>query len=132
MVGLALYCRRQDILDRYVQIVRGDPEAASINLGYHLVYYGDLPTGTDYHAENIVQCEHTIAALFRHFRDENYYQIGWSLDILTLVSLIEQQGVSILSEDDLMFLDSFCQKEYNLGPTFQEEKTRLEEILRSK
>jgi transcriptional regulator with XRE-family HTH domain len=129
MVGLALYCRRQDILDRYVQIIRRDQEAASINVGYHLVYYGDCPPGTDYDIENIVQCEKTISALFRHLRDE-HYKIGWSLDILTLVSLIEQQGISILSENDWMFFDDFCQKEYSLGPTFQEEKTRLEEFLR--
>ncbi len=41
MVSLALYCNRRDILERYIKIVRSDPKAAAINLGYHLVYYGD-------------------------------------------------------------------------------------------
>jgi hypothetical protein len=36
MVGLALYCERPDILEQYIQIIRDDNEAASINLGYHL------------------------------------------------------------------------------------------------
>lgn len=131
MVGLALYCRRQDILDRYVHIVRKDAEAATINLGYHLVYYGDLPTGTDYHVDHIGRCERTIVALFRHLKDKHYYQIGWSLDILTLSALILQKGLSILEENDLAFLNAFCQQKHDLGPTFQEEKLKLKALLRS-
>jgi transcriptional regulator with XRE-family HTH domain len=130
MVGLALYCRRQDMLDRYVQLVRDDPEAAAINLGYHLVYYGDCAPLTDYHVEEIGTCEKTVAALFRHLEDEHYYQIGWSLDILTLTTLLRRQGVSILQESQQDFLKTFLQRDYStLGDVFTQEKAQLKMTL---
>jgi hypothetical protein len=129
MVGLALYCKRRDMMDRYIQIVLTDFEAAAINLGYHLIYYGDLPFGSDYYIQEIEQCEKTVAALFRHLKDKDY-QIGWSLDILTLTTLLQRQGTSILRESQKDFLKAFFQKDYSdLGKTFQQENERLKVIL---
>jgi hypothetical protein len=129
LVGLALYCGRSDMLDRYIQFVRTDHEAEVINLGYHLVYYGDLPPESDYYIQGIEQCEKTVAALFRHLKDK-HYQIGWSLDILTLTMLLERQGMSILRESQKDFLNAFFQKDHSdLGKMFQQEKEHLKAIL---
>ncbi len=100
------------------------------DLGYHLVYYGDLAPTTDYHIEKIEKCEKTVAALFRHLGDEHYYQIGWALDILTLTTLLQRQGVSILQESQQNFLKTFLQKDYSgLGEVFAQERAQLKMIL---
>ena len=131
MVGLALYCGRRDMLDRYILLLRNDPEMASINLGYHLIYYGDHAYNTDYHVAVIDRCERTVAALFRHLGDERYKN-GWALDILTLTTLIEQVGMSLFTAQPwhMSFLAGFLSREHpEQCDIFQQEKERLKHLL---
>ncbi|GHO83966.1 hypothetical protein KSZ_19720 [Dictyobacter formicarum] len=60
MVGLALYCGQLEVLDQYIQFIHDNPEAASINLGYHLVYYGDQSQELGYYEPAIKDEERTI------------------------------------------------------------------------
>jgi hypothetical protein len=131
MVGLALYCGRTDILERYINIIRHDAEAASINIGYYLVYYGDQAEELGYYDQGGEKCDGTIQAIFRRLKDESFRK-GWVLDILTLSTLLEQRGMKILSpyKQQLPFLHEFLSREYqDLGDIFQQEKKRLEKIL---
>ncbi len=131
MVGLALYCDRMDILERYINIIQQDTEAASINIGYHLVYYGDQAEELGYYDRGGEKCDGTIQAIFRRLRDERFRK-GWVLDILTLSTLLEQRGVKILFpyRQQVPFLQEFLSRDYqDLGDIFQQEKKRLAEIL---
>lgn len=131
MVGLALYCGKADMLERYITILRKDPEMAAINLGYHLIYYGDQAHNADYHDSAVSHCERTVIALFRHLRDERYKN-GWALDILTLTTLLELTSMSILSEQpwQLSFLSEFLNREHlEQCDIFQQEKARLKKLL---
>jgi hypothetical protein len=132
MVGLALYCDKADILEQYITIIRENPEAASINLGYHLVYYGDQAQELGYYDQGCERCDGTIRSLFRHLKNERHKN-SWILDILTLSTLLEKRGKGILvsHEQQYSFLRDFLEKDFpELGHTFQQEKTRLREILR--
>lgn len=131
MVGLALYCGRRDMLDRYILLLRSDPEMSSINLGYHLIYYGDHAYNADYHVVAIDRCERTVAAIFRHLGDERYKN-GWALDILTVTTLIEQVGMSVITVQPwyMSFLAEFLSREHpEQCDIFQQEKERLKHLL---
>ena len=131
MVGLALYCERPDILEQYIQIIRDDNEAASINLGYHLVYYGDQIPEAGYYDQGGERCDGTIRAIFRHLRNERHRN-SWVLDIATLATLLEQRGISILSShnEDVPFLKEFLNKNHmEYSDIFQQEQKRLAKIV---
>jgi hypothetical protein len=133
MVGLALLCKRNNILDRYIDLLHHDPEAASINIGYHLVYYGDQAPEDGYYDRGGQRCEGTLRSIFRRLKSD-YYRSGWVLDLLTLRTLLEQRGVTILNADKhyrpflAAFLSSDYQKQQKNG-VFVREARRLQEIL---
>jgi hypothetical protein len=122
------------MLDQYIQIVREDSEAASINIGYHLVYYGDMPqphASTSYASYQVERCEKTVKALFRHLQDDRYRN-GWSLDLLTLSTLIRMKGISILQASSwyLPFLRTFLHQDLQgLGELFLQEKSAMQHLL---
>ena len=99
MVGLALNCHRADILERYINIVNTDPEAASINIGYHLVHYGDQALEEGYYDKGGENCAGTVRAIFHHLVSEDYRNY-WVLDLLTLRMLLEGRGIAILGADE--------------------------------
>lgn len=131
MVGLALLCQKSDILDRYIDLILNDPEVASINIGYHLVYYGDQAPEEGYHDRGGQRCEGTLRSIFRRLKSE-HYRSGWALDLLTLRTLLEQRGVKILDTDEYYrpFLAAFLDDNHQgQSSAFQREKQRLQEIL---
>ena len=131
MVGLALYCKKADVLEEYITMLREDAEAASINLGYYLVYYGDQAQELGYYDQDGERCDGTARAIFRRLKDK-HFQSGWSLDILTLSTLLEKRGMIALSSQEhyLPFLKDFLRTDYpELGDTFQREKNHLQAIL---
>lgn len=132
MVGLALAAHRSDILDRYIDILNRDAEAASVNLGYHLVYYGDQPLGQGFGDQGGRKCEGTVGAILRHLRSESYRN-AWALDLITLRMLLERRGIIVLHTDDqyLAILKEFLNKDYpEQGIRFQQEKEHLSTILK--
>lgn len=133
MVGLSLFSDRLDFLERYIEVLRKDPEAASINIGYHLVYYGDQSLEEGYQDRGGKKCDGTVRAIFRHLKSE-HYKNGWSLDLLTLRTLLEHKnrGITILQarEEYLPFLKEFLQTQRENQPKiFDEEKNFLNELL---
>lgn len=137
LIGLALYSGRVRMLDQYIQMIREDSEAASINIGYHLVYYGDMAqphASTSYASYQVDQCEKTVKALFRHLQDD-HYRNGWSLDLLTLLTLIEMKGTSILQASSwyLPFLKGFLQQDHHeMVEVFLQEKNAMKHLLHEK
>lgn len=132
MVGLALYASRAEMLERYLQIVQQDREAAAINVGYHLIYYGDYAGDLDSFDpfEQTITCsEKTVAALIRHLQNERYRD-GWALNLLTLSALLELQGVAILEAQTwyLPFLQSFLYGNYE-GEALLAQKERLRQLI---
>jgi hypothetical protein len=131
MVGLALFCGRSDILERYIESLHTDPEAASINIGYHLVYYGDQPPEERYYDRGGEHCEKTIQAIFHHLGN-TAYRHEWGLDLLTLRMLLEGRGLAIFASEKryLPFLKEFLGKnDQGQGDVFQQEKQLLQETL---
>lgn len=131
MVGLALYCDRMDILEKYITMIRSDPEAASINLGYHLVYYGDQAQENGYYDQKGKRCDGTLRSLFRHLSIERHRN-SWPLDILTLSMLLETRGIAILApyKQEVSELIEFLKREqWEPNSVFQREKEHLEKIL---
>lgn len=131
MVGLALLCKRSDILDHYIDLILNDLEAASLNIGYHLVYYGDQPPEEGYYDRGGQRCEGTLRSIFRRLKSE-YYRSGWALDLLTLRALLEQRGMAIFKADEHYrpFLAAFLSSDHQeQSSVFQREKQRLQEIL---
>lgn len=131
MVGLALFCERADILERYIMMIKTDAEAASINVGYHLVYYGDQPQEMGYCDQGGERCEGALTSIFRRLKRERY-KTEWVLDLVTLSSLLERRGFSLLSsrEKDLHFLKEFLQKDNHIhSQLLYQEKQHLAEML---
>lgn len=131
MVGLALLCQRGDMLDRYIEMISQDPEAASINIGYHLVYYGDQAPEDGYYDRGGQRCEGTLRSIFRRLKSEPY-RVGWPLDLLTLRTLLEQRGAAILSVDEHYrpFLTAFLHSDYlGMNEAFLREQRRLQRLL---
>jgi hypothetical protein len=131
MVGLALYCDRMDILEQYMRTLRADPDAASLNLGYYLVYYGDQPHEMGYYDQGGENCHGTLQAIFRRLQDEHFRR-GWILDLLTLSTLLEQRGIKILLpyQRQRSFLEQFFKENHqDLGLLFQQEKKHLQAVL---
>lgn len=132
MVGLALFCDREDILEQYIDVLLTDVEAASINIGYHLVYYGDQPLEEGYFDRGGQKCDGTVESIFGRLKDENYRK-AWVLDLFTLRTLLEQRGVSVLLRKhklDIAFLEEFLSKKHEeQGNIFHQEKKRLLELL---
>jgi transcriptional regulator with XRE-family HTH domain len=132
MVGLVLFCDREDILEQYLDILHNDPEAASINIGYHLAYYGDQAPEEGYYDRGGNRCDGTVRAIFRHLRSERY-RSGWAIDLFTLRMLLEQRGTVVLSanQQHLPFLGEFLNKDHRgQGRAFQQEKQLLQDILK--
>ena len=131
MVGLALYCGKRDILHRYMELIRQDPEVASINIGFHLVYYGDQPQELGFYDRGGKNCTRTIAAILRRLK-EDHYKNGWDLDILTLFTLLESRGKEKLLAKSwyLPFLKQFLSQDHSeLSVSFQKEAMRLQTLL---
>jgi hypothetical protein len=132
MVGLALYAGKTEMLEQYIQIIRKDAQAATINTRYHLIYYGDQTGDLDTPEQIIAHSEKTVAALFRHLQNERY-QNGWALDLFTLSTLLELQGSSILSihTQYIPFLKEFLEKNHpDHGAALLKEKKRLQQITK--
>ncbi len=138
MIGLALYSERAEMLEQYMRIIHEDREAATINIRYHLIYYGDQ-TGdlagnidaTEIPEQTIGCPEKTVAALFRHLQNAQYKN-GWSLDLFTLSVLLERQGLSILHTNTwyLQFIKAFLEKDHpEHGEILLQEKGRLRQII---
>ncbi len=133
MVGLALYAGRAEMLERYLRIVQQDREAAAINVGYHLIYYGDYAgdlDSLDPFEQTITCSEKTVAALIRHLENERYRD-GWALNLLTLSALLELQGASILQTQTwyLPFLQAFLGRNDHQGEVLLAEKERLQQLI---
>lgn len=131
MVGLALYAEKADVLEQYIKIIQNDAEAASINLGYHLVYYGDQAPESGYYDQGGSRCDGTLRAIFRHLKNERHKN-SWILDIVTLSMLLEQRGRSILSpyEEEIAFLEEFFKKDHREHSNLlQQEKERLAKTI---
>ena len=133
MVGLALYARRAGMLERYLRIVQQDREASAINIGYHLIYYGDYAgdlDSLDPFEQTITCSEKTVAALIHHLENERYRD-GWALNLLTLTTLLELQGISILQTQTwyLPFLQAFLSGDDHQGEILLAEKERLQQLI---
>ena len=133
MVGLALLCERSAILDRYIDVLHNDPEAASINIGYHLVYYGDQAQEDGYHDRGGERCAGTLRSIFRRLKSDDY-RSGWALDLLTLRTLLEQRGEAILNAHTHYrpFLAAFLHsdhREQQKNGVYTREARQLQDIL---
>ncbi len=131
MVGMALFCGKTMILERYVEMIQTDPEIASINLGFHLIYYGDQAPENGYYDQGGKQCEGTVRSIFRRLRSE-HYKDAWALDLATLRTLLHTRGKQILSWNDQnrAFLEQFLKRNHlDQGKTFQQEQQQLLKIL---
>jgi hypothetical protein len=129
MVGLGIFCGREDIMEKYIDILRKDPDAASINIGYNLAYYGDRPLEEGYCDLRGSKCDGFVRAIFRHLKSEKHKAI-WALDLHTLRTLLEDEGrgMSILQANDeyIPFLSEFLSKDYKeYGGVFNREKNLL-------
>ena len=132
MVGLSLYHNRSDVLEQYINLIRTDPEVASINIGYHLVYYGDQMQELGFYDQSEDRCDKTVKALFRHLKDERYRN-GWSLDLLTLSTLLETRGDTVLSSKswEPAFINELLSRDHRITDIiFNQELMRLKQILK--
>jgi serine/threonine protein kinase len=133
MVGLGLFWGEQPVLDEYCHLIRSDAEAADVNMGYHLVYFGDQPQEEGYHDNRGRRCDCTVRALMDHLRDEKRFGILWTLDLITLRNLLERRGADLVRADESVaaFLRSFLQRPHpGRNAMFQEERQRLSDLLK--
>ena len=133
MVGLGIFCGREDVVEQYIDMLYNDLEAASINIGYNLSYYGDRPLEEGYHDRKGDKCDGFVRAIFRHFKSEKHKAI-WALELHTLCTLLqdEQRGISILRANDeyMSFLMEFLNKDYkDCGRILNREKNLLQICL---
>lgn len=139
MVGLGIFCNREDIIEKYIGMLYTDSEAASINIGYNLAYCGDqsleeaLKKG--YHDKGKSKCDGMVREIFRHLRSEKY-KAGWALDLFTLRTLLQdkRRGISILNANSeyIQFLEGFLSKNHiESGRVFNQERQLLYDFLAS-
>ena len=133
MVGLGIFSGRDDVLEKYISILHKDHEAASINIGYNLAYYGDQPLEKGYYDLGGTKCDGIVRAIFRHLKREKFKAI-LALDLLTLRTLLqdERRGTSILYANDeyIPFLKDFLKKDFeDIPEVFNREKKLVQNFL---
>lgn len=128
IVGLGIFCGRQDLLENYITILDKDKEAASINIGYNLAYYGDQSLEEGYYDRGGEKCDGILRAIFRHLKSEKYKAI-WALDLLTLRTLLqdERRGMSILQVNDeyTLILKDFLRKDTKDNSVVLDQEKKL-------
>jgi hypothetical protein len=130
LIGLGILCKRQDMIDRYLSSLHANTDADSINIGYHLIYYGDSPFEENYVDNGQKKCAGTIRAILRHLESEQY-SYGWSLDMLTLRRLIETRGADVLEQEQLNKVRKFLEAQSRQGqPSFRLEYRLLQNTLK--
>jgi len=137
MVGLGIFCNREDIIEKYIGMLYIDSDAASINIGYNLAYCGDQSLEEaleeEYHDKGKSKCDGMVREIFRHLRCEKY-KTGWALDLFTLRLLLQnkRRGVSILyaNNEYIPFLKKFLNNNHKeRGKIFHQEKQLLQDFL---
>lgn len=127
IIGLVYKFQRCDVLEAYIENLYTDREADSINLGYHLEYYGDQPPDGDHKYNSYPRCDRTVRALMRHLETPEEHRIGWALDILTLRRFLCEAGRerSILSDENVQFLREFLRSTPEGDRVFEVERRAL-------
>lgn len=137
LVGLGIFCNREDIIEKYIDMLDKDSEAASINIGFNLAYCGDrsleeaFKEGFCDNGES--NCDGLIRETFHHLRSEKY-QAGWALDLFTLRTILQdkRRGIFALNvnRENIPFLNEFLSNDHIGRCTmFHRERTLLQEIL---
>jgi class 3 adenylate cyclase len=121
MVGLGLFWKRDDVIEQYLHLLRQNPTAAEVNLGYHLVYFGDQPREEGF-VDRGQTCERTLRAIVRHLQDVDAYGSIWPLDLLTLNMFLERRGSDALSSDEVQIVRGFIERRAaDVRPAFRRE-----------
>lgn len=133
MVGLSIFCNREDIIEKYIGMLYIDSEAASINIGYNLAYCGDQSLEEGYYDKGESKVSGMVRELFRHLGSEKY-KAGWALDLLTLRTLLQdkRRGISILHANNeyIPFLRGFLSNHHReRGRVFHKERQLLQDFL---
>nr|QNO46097.1 hypothetical protein FAKCHJAF_00034 [Methanosarcinales archaeon ANME-2c ERB4]QNO48866.1 hypothetical protein JECKPIEH_00005 [Methanosarcinales archaeon ANME-2c ERB4] len=128
-----IFCAREDVIEQYIDMLYDDLEAASINIGYNLSYYGDRPLEEGYHDQKGGKCDGFVRAIFRHLKSEKHKAI-WALELHALRTLLqdERRGISILRANDeyIPFLMEFLSKDCkDCGMILKREKNLLKIYL---
>lgn len=118
MVGLAIFCNRSDIMEKYIRMLYENEETSKTNLIFHLVYYGDLPLEKMFEIKEVEvkDFSRTIRAIIEHLKN-NKYKNSWVLDLFTLRDLIRFiRGKEVFLNNDKYreTLKNFVQKERKL------------------
>jgi HEAT repeat protein len=142
ILGLALFCEQPKQTSQYISELEKDEEAASINIGYHLAYYGDQEfreDGADYYDRGHPECKWTVRAILRHLQTLDY-SASWPLDLFTLRLLLEskvrsENAMLALHEDPRQWdflsnrLDEY---QHYADPVIVSNSSRIKEILRDR
>lgn len=133
LMGLILFYGRKNYLEKYAEILNSNDEASSINLGYHLIYYGDQLFEQDFHDSKNIKCDGTIQAIMRHLNSESH-RLGWTIDLITLKTLMrdkDRDAVNIIQEKGYKgFLQRFLREEHvDQGKAFHNEKAQISEYI---
>lgn len=130
VVALGVYCGRPDVVAGYICEMQSARALADINLGYHLVYYGDRSVEAGYGVKTVERFDATKQAILRHLRNEDYAP-HWPLDLFTLKDLGRKIGWDRmgLEPTDLHFLRSFLRSTLDgQGYLASEARELLQEI----
>lgn len=137
MVGLGIFCKREDIIEKYIGMLYIDIDAASVNIGYNLAYCGDQSLDEalegEYHDKGKSKGEGMVREIFRHLGSEKY-KAGWALDLFTLRTLLQdkRRGLDILhvNNEYIPFLKGFLRNDHGeRGRVFQQERQLLKDFL---
>ena len=90
IMGLVLFCNQKWGLDYYIKHLEKDKEARSINMGYHLLYYGDQSYEQGYEDAGGIKCDGTYKAILRHLHSQQHKN-GWPLDIFTFRDILQHK-----------------------------------------
>ena len=125
LVGLITFLMRKDILEYYMDILNSDPEAASVNTGYYLVYCGDQNLEDSYRDLGNLKCGNTIRMLVARLSD-NYFNRSLPIELFTLRDLIRTRGLNSLSEDQKILVENFLLSHRDEQPkSFERERQLL-------
>ncbi|MCD4751008.1 MAG: alpha/beta fold hydrolase [Thermoanaerobaculales bacterium] len=109
IIGLVLFCGESERIPQYLELLENREDFRSINLGYHLCYYGDQEFGDGYNDAGGAVCKGTVAAIIRHLRNPTYKN-AWALDLFTLRCLFDRPERIKYAEQEIDGFGEFVQE----------------------
>jgi 2-polyprenyl-3-methyl-5-hydroxy-6-metoxy-1,4-benzoquinol methylase len=128
IMGIAAAQRDEGHIQNYLEELRTNEQAASLNAGYHQCYYGDrfFPEGCLF--DPTAPSNSSVDAIFSHLKDEELSSTH-AVDLFTLRYLLMRGSISLLTPERRRILDDILRTADRRSYDVKSEVMALQHLL---